>query len=103
MKKRWDVVVLGGINTDYIIKTKTLPNPGQTVQGDLFCIRPGGKGANQAVAAARLGAKVALIGRVGAEPRGEELLRGLRQEKIDLRHVSVDRKAPSGAAIIAID
>jgi ribokinase len=101
--KKWDVVVLGGINTDYLIRSETLPTPGQTVQGNLFCVRSGGKGANQAVAAARLGAKVALIGRVGDEPRGKGLLRGLRQEKIDLSHVSLDPKTPSGAAIISID
>jgi ribokinase len=101
--KKWDVVVLGGINTDFMIRSDALPAPGQTVQGDLFCVRPGGKGANQAVAAARLGAKVALIGRVGNEPRGKELLSGLRKKGIDLRYVSVDPKAPSGAAIIAID
>jgi ribokinase len=101
--KKWDVVVLGGINTDYIISADHLPSAGQTVQGKLFCIHAGGKGANQAVAAARLGAKVALIGRVGDEPRGRDLLRGLRKEKINLDHVTRDQRTATGAAIIAVD
>jgi ribokinase len=97
------IVVLGGINTDYVVRSKKLPEAGQTVQGEDVFIGPGGKGANQAVAAARLGAKVALIGRVGDEPRGRELLRGLRREGIDARHVCLEAKRPSGAAIIAVD
>jgi ribokinase len=97
------IVVLGGINTDYVVQTKALPAPGETVQGcDLF-VGPGGKGANQAVAAARLGAQVSIIGRVGDEPRGRELIRGLREEGIDTRFVMFDRKHPTGAAIIAVD
>ena len=101
--KKWDVVVLGGINTDYIISANHLPSAGQTVQGKFFCIHAGGKGANQAVAAARLGAKVALIGRVGDEPRGCDLLRRLRKEKINLDHVTRDQRTSTGAAIIAVD
>jgi ribokinase len=97
------IVVLGGINTDYVVRTKKLPEPGQSVLGEPLFVGSGGKGANQAVAAARLGAKVALIGRVGDEPRGKDLVRGLRKEGIDTRHVSLDSKTPSGAAIITVD
>jgi hypothetical protein len=61
---RFDVVVLGGINMDYLIRGKILPRPGDTVDGSEFLRAGGGKGANQAVAAARLGARVAFIGRV---------------------------------------
>lgn len=97
------IVVLGGINTDYVIQVKTLPEPGQTVQGrDLF-IGPGGKGANQAVAAARLGAEVFLIGRVGDEPRGHDLLDGLHAQGINTRFVGFEPTRASGAAIISVD
>ena len=101
--KKFDVVVLGGINTDYIIRGDDLPRPGQTIEGDSFQVHPGGKGANQAVAAARLGAEVAFIGRVGVDERGTELLKRLKEEGIDVQHVTLDKRAPTGAAIIAID
>jgi len=97
------VVGVGSSNTDYVVQCEHLPCPGQTVQGlDLF-VGPGGKGANQAVAAARLGAQVHLIGQVGDEPRGKKLIRGLRAEGINTRFISFDSNHPSGAAIIAVD
>src|SRR5688572_18104545 len=96
------IVVLGGINTDYVVRSKALPRPGQTVLGEDLFTGPGGKGANQAVAAARLGAKVALIGRVGDEERGHELVHGLCCENVDTRFVSFASRRPSGAAIIAV-
>ena len=97
------IVVLGGINTDYVVQCKTLPQPGQTVQGrDLF-IGPGGKGANQAIAARRLGADVFLIGQVGDEPRGRDLIKGFREEGVNTRFVTRDSKRASGAAIIGVD
>jgi ribokinase len=103
MSNQARVVVIGGINTDYVVQCDELPCPGQTVQGrDLF-VGPGGKGANQAVAAARLGAEVHLIGQVGDEPRGNDLVRGLRAEGVNTRFVSFDKKRASGAAIIAVD
>lgn len=97
------VVVLGGINTDYVVRGESLPLPGQTTQGEDLFVGPGGKGANQAVAAARLGAKVVLISCVGDEPRGRELVSGLAREKIDTRFITYHPKRPSGAAIIAVD
>lgn len=96
------IVVLGGINTDYVIRSEELPVAGQTVQGEDLFIGPGGKGANQAVAAARLGARVSLIGRVGDEARGRDLVTGLLRDKIDIRFVSFAPRRPSGAAIIAV-
>lgn len=66
MMRDWDVVVVGGANIDYLALGPTLPEPGATVRGSQFQTAPGGKGANQAVAAARLGARTALLARVGA-------------------------------------
>lgn len=97
------IVVLGGINTDYVVRSKELPRAGQSVMGEDLFTGPGGKGANQAVAAARLGAKVALIGRVGEEERGHKLVHGLCRENIDTRFVSFASRRSSGAAIIAVD
>jgi ribokinase len=105
MKSRtgFDIVVLGGINTDYLVKTAALPRPGDTAQGESFLQSNGGKGANQAVAAARLGARVALIGRVGNDARGSQLVAGLRREGVDVRRVKRDSRADSGVALIAVD
>lgn len=97
------MVVLGGINTDYVVRSKDLPKPGQSVLGEPIFVGPGGKGANQAVVAARLGAEVALIGKVGDEARGRELVRGLKANCIDTRFITRDRTKPSGAAIISVD
>jgi ribokinase len=69
-----DVVVVGGVNTDYIVKTAHFPTRGETAQGSEFREAPGGKGANQAIAAARMGARVALIARVGKDARGRSAL-----------------------------
>jgi ribokinase len=124
--RKFDIVVLGSLNTDYVVRSERLPTPGQSVRGGPLHAGFGGKGANQAVAAARLGAcdprgrsarsrdlaepflplrpiSVALIGRVGPDQQGREMLRALHQAKVDVRHVSVDPKTPTGAAIIAVD
>src|SRR5687768_11905190 len=92
--KKWDVVVLGGISTDFVIRGEALPQQGQSVIGDSFYTGPGGKGANQAVAAARLGAKVALIGMTGDDARGRELIRMLRRNGVDVGHVGLDKDSP---------
>ena len=102
-RSRLDVVVLAGINTDFIIRSEVLPEPGQSVRGDSFYSGVGGKGCNQAVAAARLGAKTAIIGRVGDDERGHEAVRNLKRNGLNVRHVSFDPKAPTGAAIIGVD
>lgn len=102
-KKSRDVVVLGGINTDFVVRANRLPKPGQTAEGFAFYSGPGGKGANQAVAATRLGARVALIGSVGADARGRRLRAGLRANGVEVVHVRLDPNRQSGAAIIAVD
>ena len=79
-RRRPVIVVFGSIIMDLTALAETIPQAGQTVVGDLFYTLPGGKGANQAVAAARLGADVRMVGRVGEDPFGAALLDGLRSE-----------------------
>ena len=81
----FDIAVVGKANIDYLVRGPRLPVPGQSVNGDAFQEAPGGKGANQAVAAARLGAKVALIARVGRDARGDAVLAALHDERVDTR------------------
>jgi sugar/nucleoside kinase (ribokinase family) len=69
----WDVVVVGGANTDYLVRGQHLPRPGETIDGDTFQTAIGGKGVNQAVAASRMGARVAIVARVGNDARGIRL------------------------------
>ena len=101
--KRPVIVVFGSIIMDLTALAETLPEAGQTVVGDLFYTLPGGKGANQAVAAARLGAEVRMVGRVGDDPFGAALLDGLRTEGIDVGGVAVDPDNASGVAMIWLD
>jgi ribokinase len=103
MANTFDVVVIGGLNTDFVITGETLPRAGQTTTGRQFFSGPGGKGANQAVAAARLGARTAFIGKAGNDDRAEPLLQSLRSEGIDLSAISRDSKTPTGAALIHVD
>jgi ribokinase len=99
-----DVVVIGGANTDYLVRGPRLPRAGETVTGDKFEAEDaGGKGANQAVAVARLGARVAFVGRVGADDRGRALLRRLEKEGVDVSHVAKDKRTPTGVALINVD
>ena len=97
------IVVLGGINMDLIAVAPKLPTSGETVVGESFYTAPGGKGANQAVAAARLGASVKMVGRVGKDSFGPMLLDGLRSYNIDVRGVAEDSKNASGIAMILLD
>lgn len=98
-----DVVVIGSLNMDLVVRTPRLPKGGETLAGHTFTTAPGGKGANQAVAAARLGARVAMIGCVGADPYGDFLTRSLLQEGIDCQGVSVAAEVPTGIASILVD
>ena len=82
----WDIVVVGGAYTDYVVRGQCLPQPGETVIGQEFRILPGSKASNQAVAAARLGARVALIAQVGVDARGDEIIVGLQAEGVDTRY-----------------
>ncbi|HEY6874976.1 MAG TPA: ribokinase [Candidatus Dormibacteraeota bacterium] len=97
------VVVLGSINMDLVVKVASLPRAGDTVLGDRLLTIPGGKGANQAVAAARLGADVHMIGRVGGDAFGAELVAGLREDGVDTSGVAVDEDDASGVALIVVD
>ncbi|MFB3818266.1 MAG: ribokinase [Candidatus Methylomirabilales bacterium] len=97
-----DLVVLGGINMDLVVRAPAIPRPGETLQGSGFARFGGGKGANQALAAARLGAAVALLGQVGADPFGEELLAGLQAEGVGTRGVRRLAGQPTGVACIVV-
>jgi ribokinase len=97
------IVVVGSINLDLVVAVEHHPMPGETVLGGDRRELPGGKGANQAVAAARLGADVSMVGRVGGDAQGARLREGLSDEGVDVEHVIVDEHAPSGMALIAVD
>ena len=98
----FDVVVVGKANMDYLVRGPRLPTPGQSVNGDAFQEAPGGKGANQAVGAARLGARVALVARVGRDSRGAAVIQALRAEGIDVTYVREDPSAPTGVALCQV-
>ena len=97
------IVVLGSISMDFIARAPRLPKTGETVIAGSFVQMQGGKGANQAVACARLGAEVAIIGRVGADAFGDALLESLAADAIDTRPVARDDAAPTGVALIGVD
>ena len=97
------IYVIGSSNTDMVVKTEKLPMPGETVIGGTFFMNPGGKGANQAVAAARLGGRVTFIARVGADLFGSQALQQFQKENIDTRFVTQDQEHPSGVALIGVD
>jgi ribokinase len=102
MARRWDVVVVGGANMDYLVRGSKLPTPGETIEGDTFKQDPGGKGANQAVAAARLGARVAFIGRMGMDDNGRQIVERLNDEGVDTHYVAFDRQAITGIALVMV-
>ncbi len=97
------IAVVGSLNRDTVVQVERLPAPGETVMGRSVSQHRGGKGANQAVAAARLGREVALIGKVGADSDGTGYLRALVQEGIDVQSVQVDIDVPTGQAFIMLD
>jgi ribokinase len=103
---RWDVakvVVVGSTNTDMTVRVPRLPNPGETVSGDDFRVTGGGKGANQAVAAARAGAQVVFVTALGTDDIGDRAMDSLAGEGLDLRHVRRVADTPSGIALILVD
>ena len=97
------IVVVGSVNIDLTLYCPRLPQPGETVLGEGFRTEPGGKGANQAVAAARLGAHVALVGCVGDDTFGTRAIAGLRAEGVDLTHLSVVGGCATGVAMVQVD
>ena len=97
------IVVIGSTNTDMVVKTSHLPAGGETVLGGEFMMNAGGKGANQAVAAARYGNRVVFVAKTGDDLFGERVRLSLSKEGIVLDHLSVDPLHPSGVALITID
>lgn len=97
------IAVIGSSNTDMVIKTAQFPSPGQTVLGGTFLMNPGGKGANQAVAAARLGGEVAFIAQLGNDIFGQQALAQFGEEGIRTDFVFTDPHQPSGVALITVD
>jgi ribokinase len=97
-----DLVVIGGANTDFCAKGNRLPEKGKSGPGEQFQSQPGGKGINQAIGAARLGAKVALVAMLGSDIRAEEILASLEAEGVDSRCVFRTDRAPTGATLIMI-
>jgi ribokinase len=97
------ILVIGSSNTDMVIKTDKLPVPGETILGGTFLMNPGGKGANQAVAAARLGGKVTFVTKRGNDLFGNQAVGLLMREGIDTQYIVKDSELPSGVALITVD
>ena len=103
MNKKNKIVVIGSSNTDMVISAAHFPKPGETIMGHGFLSNHGGKGANQAVAAARLGGDVSFIGKVGNDSLGESAFEMLGREGIDLSCMTSTDEQPSGVALITLD
>lgn len=97
------VIVMGSSNTDMVIQSNHLPKPGETILGGRFEMVSGGKGANQAVAAARLGAEVTFIGKVGNDMFGQQAKKGLQADGINMDFTSIEENSTSGIALIMVD
>ena len=95
--------VVGSVNLDLVVRCETLPRAGETVLGGAFSKHPGGKGANQALAARRLGADVTMIARVGADAEAEQALALLKEDGVKLRACRATPDCPTGVALIAVD
>ena len=98
-----NIVVIGSSNTDMIVQVARIPRPGETILGGEFSTAAGGKGANQAVAAARSGGQVAFVARVGEDMFGQQAVEGFREDQINVDHVLRDPAAPSGVALIFVE
>jgi ribokinase len=101
--KNSKILVVGSSNTDMVIKTKHLPRAGETVLGGTFFMNPGGKGANQAVAIARLGGQIAFICKTGSDIFGHQSHQLFEEEGINVSYVFSDSNSPSGVALITVD
>ena len=97
------ITVIGSSNTDLVVKAPKLPAPGETVLGNEFVIAPGGKGANQAVAIARLGGEVTFIAKLGMDDFGEQAIENFKKDGLNTDFVFRDKKSPSGVALIFVD
>ena len=98
-----DVMVLGGINTDFVMSLDRLPVPGESLKAKAFSTFPGGKGANQAVACAKMGASVSFISALGDDFFGDRLRQEMQRRGVDMSYVSTNREFPSGTAMIMVD
>jgi ribokinase len=98
-----DVIVLGSINMDIVASCKAHPRPGETVLGDRVQFFPGGKGANQAIAAARYLGRSLMIGSVGGDSFGDQMLDHLRSSDVDVQFVSVETDSSTGVALVTVD
>jgi len=98
-----NIVVVGSSNTDMVVRSQKIPSPGETILGSEFDIIQGGKGANQAVAAARAGSKVSFIARVGNDDFGKTAVSGYKKDHINTDHIINDPLYPTGVAIILVD
>jgi len=96
------IIVFGSINMDLVAHSPRLPVPGETLLGNNFSTSRGGKGANQAIAAAKLGAAVKMVGRVGGDRFGKELLDNLQANGVDIAGVAIDQEVSSGVALIVV-
>jgi ribokinase len=103
IKEMAGIVVVGSLNADFVVAMQRFPEPGETVIGSSFAVFPGGKGANQAYAAARLGSQVAMVGQVGDDTHGAWLKQHLGQGGVDVSHIGSDPAAATGVAVIGID
>jgi ribokinase len=101
--KMKEILIIGSSNTDMVIKTDKLPGPGETILGGKFLLTPGGKGANQAVAATRLGGKVTFVMKRGNDLFGNQTVGLLMREGIDTEYIIKDNDLPSGVALITVD
>lgn len=97
------ILVIGSSNTDMVIKAETFPAPGETILGGQFFMFPGGKGANQAVAASRLGGDVTFIAKIGNDIFGKQALQQFKKEGIHTDFILADAENPSGVALITVD
>ena len=98
-----NIIVVGSLNADLVVRTPRFPQPGETISGEDLQIIPGGKGANQAVAAARQGTPTAMVGRVGRDSFGPDLINNLKQNGVDTERVQTDPESATGTAIIIVD
>jgi ribokinase len=97
------IVVIGSLNADLVVRLDRMPAPGETVIGTDFSVFPGGKGGNQACAAARLGAAASMVGRVGSDHYGEWLKNSLATSGVDVSYVQKEKTVSSGTAVISVD
>jgi ribokinase len=98
-----EIIVIGSLNHDLVLRVPLFPSVGETVFGDSLQTFSGGKGANQAYAAAKLGARVAMVGQVGNDPAGEAQISNLSSVGVDTANIMRDPRAPTGAAVIALE